>query len=232
MDDPAIDREDLSQSLGFIRKVNRRLGGEKALVGRLGAWSAGWAAGETVTLLDVGTGSADLPVAAVKWARGREFDLRVTAVDNHPTTLDLAREHVEGAGAADAIALKECDALRLMDDYEPASFDYVHAGMFLHHLSDLQVLTMLRIMERLARRGIIWNDLLRTRFSLMGIKLLTIGQPEVVKHDAIVSVKAGFSRREVRDIAARMSFSWCRVRTSVLTGRFTVAGEKPGLGHD
>jgi ubiquinone/menaquinone biosynthesis C-methylase UbiE len=79
-----------------------------------------------VTLLDVATGSADLPLAATRWARRAGFQLRVTGVDKHHATLALAREHVK-----DEVELRPADALELDTYFMPGSFDYVHAGLFL-----------------------------------------------------------------------------------------------------
>lgn len=230
MDAPDAPRERLASALGFIRGVNRRLGGVRALVSHLSRWSANWPTDRPVTLLDIGTGSADLPVAARRWAMGRGFDLRVTGVDNHPTTLDLAREHVaaQGDDVARGVELVEADALSLTDRHSDRSFDYVHAGLFLHHMdSEIKVLTMLRIMDRLAARGIVWNDLMRSRIGLAAIRLMTIGQDEMVRHDAYVSVKAGFTKREALDLAHRVDLHYCRYSWNLFTHRFTLAGEKP-----
>ncbi len=224
MDDPGVARDELSRSLAYIRGVNRWLGGARALLALLSRWSVRWPKDRPVTLLDVGTGSADIPVRARSWAEGRGLDLRITGVDLHETTLDLAREHV---GGREGITLERCDARRLMDRFEPGSFDYVHAGLFLHHLPFIEVLTVLRIMDRLARVGIVWNDLVRSRLALAAAHLITIGTPEIVKHDARVSVRAGFTRAEVRDFAQRVGIDYARYRT-VLLHRFTLAGEKPG----
>jgi len=228
MDEPGTSRADLDVSLRFIRFVNRRLGGTASLLRCLRAWSRRWPRDRPVTLLDLGTGSADIPVAARKWAREAGFDLRITAVDAHATTLDLAREHVERAGEADGIELVEADALRLADRYRDGEFDYVHAGMFLHHFPEIEVLTLLRIMDRLARAGIVWNDLLRTRLAMAGIHVLTWGQPDIVQHDARVSVRKGFTMREVRDYRTRLDLRYAKARMSILGQRFTLAGERPG----
>jgi len=225
MDDPAATRADLDASLRFIRFINRRLGGSAALIRRLRAWSNRWPRDRPVTLLDVGTGSADIPLAAVRWARSAGFDLRVTAVDLHETTLDLARDYV---GDEPAVTLLQGDALRLTDRFEPGSFDYAHAGMFLHHLSEIEVLTALRMMDRVARAGIVWNDLVRAPIAALSVRLLTLGQPAIVRHDALVSVRAGFTPAEVREIARRLDLVHCRVRASLWTQRFTLAGERPG----
>ncbi len=223
MDDPGADREELRRALAYIRGVNRWFGGVSALIRLLERWSRQWPRSRPVTMLDIGTGSGDIPLAARRWAKGAGYDLRVTGVDLHATTLALAREHVAGR---EGIELVEADARRLMELYGPGSFDYVHAGLFLHHLSGEDVVTVLRIMERLARAGTVWNDLVRSRLSGAGLRVMMVGQPEMARHDAIVSVRAGFTRREVEGYAARAGIgyaAWHRV----LWYRFTFAGEKP-----
>lgn len=230
MDDPAVDPQRLDKALRYIRTVNKRLGGVHALLGRLEPWTHRWPADRPITMLDIATGSADLPIEAVRWARGRGFDLRVTGVDLHETTLELARDHVaQHSDVADAITLERADALALDERFEMMSFDYVHAGLFLHHLKEIQILTVLRIMDRLARRGIIWNDLVRSTAARAVIHLLTIGRDEIVRHDARVSVEAGFTRREVLDYARRVDLGYCTYEWSLLTHRFTLAGERRGL---
>ncbi len=227
MDDPEVDEAALRQSLRYIRGVNRVLGGQRALLGQLKRWSSDWATGEPVTLLDIATGSADLPMAAVHWASHHGIDLHVTGVDNHPKTLAIAREHVAGqAELAERIELVESDALQLIDQFGPRSFDYVHAGLFLHHLTDIRVQTMLRIMERLARKGVIWNDLVRSPIARAGIFLLTVGRSTIIRHDARVSVAAGFTKAEALKFA-RMSWEHKpEIRTDFFAQRFTVTCRK------
>lgn len=224
MDDPGVDPGELREALGFIRGVNRRLGGTQALLRHLRRWSARWEPGRSVTLLDIGTGSADLPIAARAWAERAGFDLRITGVDLHERTLEVAREQVKGR---EGIELLRADALELDRTFGARSFDYVHAGMFLHHLpNEIQILTALAIMDRLAVRGIVWNDLTRGRLERAFVGLATLGRGPMVRHDARVSVEAGFTRREVLEYRARVGLDYTRYERMPLAGRFTLAGER------
>jgi hypothetical protein len=197
MDDPDVDRTDLDRSLRFIRMVNRRLGGAGAVVRHFARWSSRWPAGETIRVIDIGTGSADIPLAITRWA--------------------------QRAGEVPSIELVQADALQIMDRFEAGTFDYAHAGMFLHHLDDIEVMTALRIMHRLAGRGLIWNDLVRGTVELLLVRLLTLGRPAIVHHDGIASVAAGFTRHEALDLARRVGLPDIAYRRH-LFGRFTLPG--------
>ncbi len=227
MDDPGVPREELDRALKYIRAINRNLGGVEALLGRLRPWSARWERSKPITILDVGTGSADLPLAVFQWARAAGFIVRITGIDIHETTLELAREQVARVdGAAEAITLARADALRLNDRFAPGSFDYVHAGLFLHHLTNGQALEVLKSMDRIAARGIVWNDLVRSRVGHAVITLMTLGKPRIIAHDARASVAAGFTRREAEDLAQRAGITYARYGWNLRTHRFTLAGEK------
>ena len=95
MDDPAADPADLRRSLAYIRRINSLLGYTRATVRHLDRFSRRWRPGETIHILDVATGSADIPRAILRWAGRRGFDVRIVAVDLHQTTLKLAAQ--EGA---------------------------------------------------------------------------------------------------------------------------------------
>jgi hypothetical protein len=217
MDDPAVDPDELARALAFLRWVNGPLGGgAAAAIAHLRRWTEHWPCDEVIRLLDLGTGAADIPLAIAAWASRQSPPLRVriTAVDRHETTLAIARGLV---GDNPDIELVSADALRLMDRFDPDSFHFAHAGLFLHHLQDIEVVTVLRIMDRMATHGLIWNDLIRSPLARSLVRLVTafarmpgIGRvPDIARHDARVSVEAGFTRHEAVDLARRAGWLTC-----------------------
>ena len=224
MDDPDADRVELDRALGYLRAVNRRLGGASLALRQFKQWARRWPADRTIRVLDVGTGSADIPLAIAEWARGAGHRVHVTGIDLHQTTVDLARRCI---GDREDIEIIQADALTLTDRFEANAFDYAHAGLFLHHLNDVQVMTVLRMMDRLASRGVIWNDLIRGVPGKLGVRVLMAwpGVPKMVRHDAVVSVAAGFTRREALDLARRAGLANIRMH-SRLFYRFALVSEK------
>ncbi|MHC5001486.1 MAG: methyltransferase domain-containing protein [Planctomycetota bacterium] len=224
MDDPDIGRDELVKALRFLRRFNAGFGSARTAVRIVRRLTAGWPDDRPIRLLDVGTGSADIPLVLADWARRAGRTVRIVAVDAHPLTVELARAHVRGH---DEITVVEADARRLTDRYEPGAFDIAHAALFLHHLSDLEVMTVLRVMDRLATTGVIWSDLLRSNAARLGVRLLTIGAGPVARHDGAVSVEAGFTKREALDLANRVGLQSVTFRTH-LAHRFSLTSAPAG----
>ncbi len=224
MDDPEIPRAELEASFDFIRLVNRRLGGVAVLRRELERLRPSWPRDRPLRLLDLGTGAADLPLAALAWARRRGLALECVGLDNHRGALATAR-----ALAADepSLELLELDAADAVERFGADSFDLVHAGMFLHHLRDIEVMTTLAAMGRLARMRLVWNDLHRSRFNAAAIRVLTLGRHPTVRFDAAASVAKGFTRGEALDLARRVGLADVRVRLA-FAGRFVLTAS--GLG--
>lgn len=225
MDDPRVAEPELRSALGYLRFINRFLGGTRALMRHLAPWSRRWPRERPISVLDLGTGSADVPLAACRWARARGLNMRVTAIDTHEATLRVARER---ASAEPWVKIEACDARGALARFGCGSFDYVHAGLFLHHLTDAEVLRVLADMGRLCRAGLVWNDLRRSMLHRALVGAAVIGQKRIARHDARVSVEAGFTRGEVEQLAMKAGVPWARFRAGPLFYRFTLAGEKPG----
>lgn len=228
MDDPNVDPAQLEKALVFIRSVNKRHGGIAASISAVSKQARRIPATETIRILDVATGSADIPLAIAHWAKGASRRVEITAVDNHPTTLNLAQAHLAGADAdlASRVTLARGDARRLTDDFDAGSFHIVHTAMFLHHLPEIELLTVLRVMDRLASHALIAADILASPISSIAIKLMTLTKPEIIKHDARVSVENGFTSRELKDFAKRVGLESPRVSSSFLSQRLVLTSEK------
>src|SRR4051794_28928545 len=108
-------------SLRDLRRLNRWLGGTAASRRELDRLVADLRPA-ALTLLDIGTGSADVPRALQAWARRRGVRLQVVAIDCKLEHLRIARE--EGGELQFACA----DAFRL--PFADAAFDVVHSALF------------------------------------------------------------------------------------------------------
>jgi SAM-dependent methyltransferase len=224
MDEDTVDERELRRSLRFIRWINALLGYTRATLSHLQRFSTRWKPGERIEIVDLATGSADVPLAIVRWGRARGFDVRVVGVDRHAKTIDAARE---ATVHEPRIRIVQGDALS--PPFHAGSFDYAVCSMFLHHLSDDDAVTVLANMGRLARRGVIVADLLRHRRAYAWISLFTLGANPIVRHDARVSVRQAFSKPELLALRERAGLGFADYHRH-FGHRFVLAGERATLG--
>ena len=124
--DGPLDPDLLAGNLRDLARVNRWLGGVASF---RCAPSERWPRDiETLSVLDVGTGDADLPKQLFRSTAYSGPDLRLTATDIRPEIVELARRNV----ARHRVAVKLAAPDRI--DEPDGSFDVVHASLVLHHL--------------------------------------------------------------------------------------------------
>jgi len=197
IDQPGHPYADVVQSLRDIQWVNRHLAGWRVLRRLLPTLLAGLPSDRTLRVLDLGTGSADLPRALVGWCRSRDRDVRVVGVDNNPEVVDFARREVADEPA---VRIVRADIFHL--PFAPRQFDLVVCSLFLHHFAPEPAVRLLRVMATQTRHAILVNDLERHRLAHWGVWLLSrvYLRGRLFRHDAPVSVLRSYRRGELRGL--------------------------------
>lgn len=186
--------ETLRGALDDIRSVNRLLGGSKTLVDAVRPFLQAGPADEPLSVLDVGTGGADVPLALVAEARRLGRPIAIVAVDRDLGTLEYAREKTKDTPE---IELRPADAFAL--PFPPGSFGLVTASLFLHHYAHADAVRLLRSFRRVARRAVLINDLERSivPWALIGLAARVTRRNPMFVHDAPLSVLRGFTAEEL-----------------------------------
>jgi SAM-dependent methyltransferase len=223
MDAPDADPVLLHKSLGYIRWVNFLFGYTRAVLSHLEGFSRGWKPGQSIRILDVGTGSADIPRAILKWANRRRLNIRVVGVD------------LQAVVADEAAAMKSDPRLRIVQanaldlPFADHSFDYAITSMFLHHLDDDEAVKVLREMSRVSVRGILAADIIRNSRAYFWINIFTLLANPMVRHDARVSVAQAFNREEVLSLRERAGIDFASYHHH-FGHRFILCGERKSGG--
>jgi ubiquinone/menaquinone biosynthesis C-methylase UbiE len=206
MDDFSIGDESLTRSLDQLRVVNRWLGGYASLFSVLKPYLLR-RAGPT-RLLDIGCGVGDFAELLATWAvrQNPAIDLQIVAVDANPATVAHANASLQSRLSPEAAALVRvelADALQL--PYGDGAFDVATASMFLHHFADDMAVPILASMARVAKDGVIVNDLHRHPVAYHGFRAAAtiLGATPMVRHDGAVSVLRGFTRKDLTRLAHR-----------------------------
>ncbi len=188
LDDPAVTPEITTRSMMDVERANLLFGGLRAALDELSSALA--EVPRCATLLDVGTGSADIPAAARTLAAKRGVTLRTIGFDCSEALLRRHRGRLEGTVVCG-------DALRL--PFRDRSVDIVMCSQVLHHFPEPEALELVGEMNRVARARVVISDLRRSWIAAGGLWIASflLGFHYVSRHDGVVSVMRGFVPQEL-----------------------------------
>lgn len=197
--------DEARRSLHDLRRINAYLGGlQVASQGVFGLLQGR----QSTVVLDVGTGSGDVPRHLEREAQKRGIALQIVAFDLQELHLKTARDQLPGS----RVALVCGDAFRL--PFADASVDVVLSSLFLHHFRPEQIVQLLREFERVSRVGWFMNDLVRARVPLAFFRLMwpVFARSYITRHDAQASIRRAYTPTEMRAIAAQTEIPSVQVR--------------------
>ena len=190
--------------VGYLAFVNRWLGGTAATAQHLREIQG------PAIVLDVASGAADMSRDLAR----RFPHLTFVAFDLSDWMLSFAAGLPRIRGDVRRFPFRDC------------SVDYIMTTHFFHHLTDDQIVGVLKEFGRVAKRGIVVNDLLRRRRAVFWIKLFTLWANKYVKYDGPQSVRKAFTIPEIEGLAQRAGLDRLKVHEH-FGHRFTLAGERP-----
>lgn len=199
LDRPDHDRKELADSLDQVARVDRLLGGERALRAHLAPVVEGLEGGR---LLDVGTGNGRVLDRVVAWARSAGGPgWRGVGVDVHADVLAVASTRRTGDGG---VTLVRSDALRL--PFAADAFDAAFCTLTLHHFGEEAAVRVVAEMARVSRRIVLVNDLERSLPHYLGARLLALTWwrgNRLTRHDGPLSVLRSFREDELEAVGRK-----------------------------
>ena len=208
MDRPQPVTCELERDLANLRSFNRWFGGHGLVRHFLRRWLK---PDETARILDVATGSGDIPRLIADHARRRNVCVHIDAIDQQESTIEIAR----GLSAAypeidfycaDLFEWNSPPGLKL-EGLKPSSspYDMVFCSLALHHFSDDGAVRTLQKIHELSKTCVLVADLRRARWLTCAVYFVTatIYRDEMTKTDARLSAARAFSFLEMRKLAER-----------------------------
>jgi len=208
LDDPALPLAVAQQSLRDIALANKYFGGTRAVLAEMtSVFREMQRAGvSSLSLLDIGTGLGDIPVAISREASDHGLSVRAMGLELTPAFARVSHERVATMIAADARNLPLGDN----------SVDVITCSLVLHHLDDGDAVRMLRECNRVARRRVIVAELRRSwvAIGLLWLVSWVLRFHAVSRHDGVVSIRRGFLTSELRAMIAKATTGvmTCRAR--------------------
>lgn len=196
MDRPEASPAELEGALRSLLALNRYFGSYRVVRRFFQRWIR---RGDQLRMLDLATGSADIPRLVAEHARRVGAEVQIRALDFQPATIELARRW-----SADypEITCECADALTFSSNEQ---FDLVTCSLALHHFSEEDAVRLLARARVLSRRFVLVSDLRRGWPLRVGVDLLTalIFRDPMTFHDGRASVRRAFSFDELRRLAQR-----------------------------
>lgn len=145
-------------------------------------------------VIDAGAGLGDFARRIAERA-----PVRVVVSDVRDEILGLARRNLRGT---DSVTFLRADArdLPLADE----AVDVAHASLLLHHLDPPDAVAALGELRRVARRGVVVNDLRRGRLanSVTTLAVLALARGRYTRHDGPLSARRAYTLGELDDLAS------------------------------
>jgi ubiquinone/menaquinone biosynthesis C-methylase UbiE len=201
IDDMSIADERIDDALRELNVINHFLGGDQ--VSRIGIARMRRKLPKNAPLhiLDCGAGGSNL----ANIVRLVDRPVKVTALDLNLRACRYSALNVPSLNVVNG------SAFRL--PFRDRSFDVVHASLFCHHFNASELRVLLAEWSRVARFGIIINDLQRSAIAFHAIAMLTrlLSHSAMVRNDAPISVRRGFLKKELTEIIeefGQVSITW------------------------
>ncbi len=202
MDDFSIRGEEVEGALRSIERVNYWLGGTRVLLsGFERALADPFLAclDRPLVVHDLGCGGGDGLRELARWGHESGIALQLTGVDANASILAYARDR---SLDFPEIRFEQRDILH--PSFEPREADVVTFNLCLHHFTEDQITTLLQRCRDGGVRAVIVNDLHRhwLAYGLFNLVCVVFRAPRIARLDGLLSVRKGFRRNELADLAS------------------------------
>jgi 2-polyprenyl-3-methyl-5-hydroxy-6-metoxy-1,4-benzoquinol methylase len=196
MDRPQPLSPELERDLERLRQLNRWFGSHHLVSTFMRRWTM---PGARMRVVDLATGSGDIPRLLVDHARKIDAQIEIDAIDQQAATLEIAKTLSAGYSEISyhAANILEWDCAQ--------RYDIALCSLVLHHFSDDDAVILLRRCRELSKRFVMVSDLRRGFLLWAGVYLLTalIFREPMTRFDARLSAQRAFSFVEMRELAVQ-----------------------------
>jgi 2-polyprenyl-3-methyl-5-hydroxy-6-metoxy-1,4-benzoquinol methylase len=153
--------------------------------------------GARTHIVDLATGSGDIPRLIADYARRTGAQVEIDALDRQPATVEIARKLSLGYPE---ISYHEAN---ILEWNSRQAYDIVLCTLTLHHFSNEDAVRLLRRCREISQKFVLVSDLRRGFLLKTGVYLLTavIFREPMTRYDARLSAARAFSFSEMYDLA-------------------------------
>ncbi|MGB7394883.1 MAG: methyltransferase domain-containing protein [Pricia sp.] len=197
MDDPGVSQNTLEKVLEDIDRTNRLLKGNGITVESVAQLIREFPQ-ESYTILDMGCGNGNMLREIIRVARRMGVRVEAIGIDLSEKALAIARS---ASHDFPEIRYLKQDILCLKP--EDLNCDILLCTLTMHHFHNENIPVFLAQFSKLARIGIVINDLQRSPLAYQLFRAFStiFIRTDIAKHDGRISIKSGFTRSELERFA-------------------------------
>jgi len=200
MDRPQPVSAELDRDLENIRELNRWFGSYALISMFLSRWIK---PGARLRIVDLATGSGDIPRLVAEYGRKVGAELHIDALDHQSSTLEIAKKL--SAKYAEITFAKG----NILERSSREPYDLVLCTLALHHFGEDDAVRVLERCREMSRKFVLVSDLQRGFFLSTGVYLVTgiMFREPMTKYDARLSAARAFSFSEINQLARRANWT-------------------------
>ena len=197
MDDFTMEGVLFRDTLDKLEIINRFLGGNSVTIKGLKKLLKNQSKNKTITIVDLGCGNGDVLRDVSKFGRKNNYSFKLIGIDANPAAIDYARDLSKEYSE---LSFKTIDILS--EDFKKQSYNIVLCTLFLHHLKNEELISILKKTSENATIGVVVNDLHRHKLAYYLFKLIGFFiKNKMVRQDGLTSVLRAFKRKDLENIA-------------------------------
>lgn len=196
MDDFSMDNDGLVTALDDIARINQLLGGNSVTLDGVQHLIKDLPKDQTITIMDFGCGSGDMLRMLSKFGAENNLKFQLIGIDANEATI----RHAEKC-SIDFENITYLSEDIFLYDFSKYKIDIALITLTLHHFKDDEILKILRVILNLVQKGIVVNDLQRSKlaYRLFQMIIFIFRLEKMTANDGLISILRGFKKEDLQN---------------------------------
>ncbi len=196
MDDFSMDNDGLVTALDDIARINQLLGGNSVTLNGVKTLIKDFPKDKTINIMDFGCGSGDMLRMLSKFGTENNLEFQLIGIDANEATI----RHAEKC-STDFKNITYLAEDIFLYDFSKYKIDIALITLTLHHFKDDEILKILRVILNLVRKGIVVNDLERSKlaYRLFQMIIFIFRLEKMTANDGLISILRGFKKEDLQN---------------------------------
>jgi 2-polyprenyl-3-methyl-5-hydroxy-6-metoxy-1,4-benzoquinol methylase len=203
MDDFSLEGDELREALDKIAKINQFLGGNKLTLNGLKEILTQSHKKKLITIVDIGCGNGDMLRKIADFGNQNNYNFNLIGIDANNFTINHA---INLSSNYNNISFLCEDIFAI--NAEKMNADVIVCTLTLHHFTESEIISILKVFKKCAKLGIIINDLQRNAvaYRLFQLLCVTFALNRMSREDGLTSILRGFKKEELVAFSDKLNF--------------------------